>query len=159
MSNAFYAASVWCLLHWVVAVIINSVNVRAEICKEHQTWQLPSTCCQMNCRHTIIVRLIWIAPDDKRRNKVNSRTWNISIEAFALKSLIQRDIANSSPGGGGWSTTYNGTRCAIAWVPCLQAEHKFYGVIFRSITLRRILGRLSRKKLFRVSTLEFLSQF
>ena len=45
-----------------------------------------------------------------------------------LLSLKQR------PGGGGVTTIYEGTGCAILWGAFFRAENKFWGIILGKIT-------------------------
>ena len=42
--------------------------------------------------------------------------------------------ACSIPGGGGVTTIYEGTGCAIFWGAFFRAENKFWGIIFGKIT-------------------------
>ena len=39
-----------------------------------------------------------------------------------------------NPGGGGVTTIYEGTECAIFWGAFFRAENKFWGIIFGKIT-------------------------
>ena len=40
----------------------------------------------------------------------------------------------SAPGGGGVTTIYAGTGCAIFWGAFFRVETKFWGIIFGKIT-------------------------
>ena len=39
-----------------------------------------------------------------------------------------------APGGGGVTTIYEGTGCAIFWGAIFPAENKFWGIIFGKMT-------------------------
>ena len=64
---------------------------------------------------------------------------------------MKRSHFTHLPGGGGVTTIYGGTGCAIFWGAFFRAENKFWGITFGKITSsHKFWGVILEKYLFRV---------